>query len=341
MEVKKALFSFKPVDYMKNPHMFAGIAEIDLASGEIGRVLRIPAATFKSKHAFMANFIQGLCSDEKYIYASGWNFVVIVDLSDFRIVDSFSMAEMADVHSLSVDNESIYVISTATECLICVDKKTLKKKWVWGPNEKILNYDSTGFLPPFSNSFYRKGIRKLNLRKYVITPKYQNEETRYVHKTTSPYYRHHLNNVYVTDEFIYLNTKGWFNSKNSSVIKIKKQTRESSFFAKPGTFIGSHDGVIHKGHYYVTEADNNSVSRVNLNGSNLERFELEPKGYFVRGILLTGDVNFVGFTPLKNGDDSCKIISYNKDFSRKIKEFVLPDLCGHKQKTAVHTIIQF
>jgi hypothetical protein len=336
----KALFSFKPIDYLKIPHMFAGFAEIDLETGDIGRVIRIPAASFRTSRAFMTNFIQGLCVDENYIYASAWNFVVVIDRDDFTILDAFSTKEMADLHALDVDEENIYVISTATECLICLDKKSFEKKWIWGPNHEILNYGAFPFLPSWRNGQYRKLYRKYGWRKYVYTPKYRGQETRHVNKNNSSHYRHHLNDVNIIGDDLYLNTKGWFNSVDSAIIKIDKEGKNARFFVKPKTFIGSHDGILHKDRYYVTEADNNSVASVDSDGKDLKRFKLEPDGYFVRGLILEDDKNYVGFTPLRGTQDKAMIIEYDKEFSKPLQKIVIPDVCGENEQVAVHKMLK-
>jgi hypothetical protein len=332
--------SFKPVNYMRNRGTFAGLVRLDIDTGEISNILRLPSAAFRDRYAFMVPNAQALAVDGSIAYVGLWNCVVVVDLKSFSVIDAFSSPEMADVHSIAVSDEHVFIVSTATECVLCVDKSSFRIEWRWGPNEPILSYGHHGLLPGFRSRVYRAVIRRLGLLAYLRIPKYRTEETRFVHKTVSPYYRHHMNNVFFYENQLFLNTKGWFDTKTSSVIRLNLATMESDFFVKPGGFIGSHDGIFHDGWYYVTEADNNSLARSDCSGKRIERFPLQPEGYFIRGLARVDGFWFIGFTPQRGSTDPALIGVYEAQSLQRECLVRVPDLYGPGESVAIHTIVQ-
>ena len=89
---------------------------------------------------------------------------------------------MADVHSIAATPEHIFVVSTATECLLCFDRNDWRLLWRWGPNEPILARGARGLLPAFRSRYYRMAVRKLGLGSLLRVPEYRDGETRHVHK---------------------------------------------------------------------------------------------------------------------------------------------------------------
>lgn len=332
------LLSFKPVNYLRNRGTFAGLARLDTVTGKMDAVLRLPSAAFRDGCAFMVPNAQALAVDGSIAYVGLWNCLVVVDLKSFSVIDAFSSPEMADVHSVAVSDKHIFVVSTATECVLCIDKASFRREWRWGPNEPILSRGHRGLLPGLRSRVYRAAVRRLGLVSYLRIPKYQDEETRFVHKSVSPYYRHHLNNVFFYENQLYLNTKGWFDTTSSSVIRLDPATLEADFFVKPGGFIGSHDGMFHDGWYYVTEADNNSLARSDCSGQRIERFPLRPEGYFVRGLALVDGFWFVGFTPRRGSSNPTCVGVYEAKSLQRESLVRVPDLYCPGEPLAIHTI---
>lgn len=333
--------TFKPVEYMRHRGCFAGLMEVDSGTGELIRVLRIPAAAFRTKSSFMVPYAQALALEANTAYVGMWNYIAIVDLDDFSVVDSISYPEMSDVHSIAIDGNHIYIVCTASETLLCLDKETLEKKWVWGPGEPILSTGSVGILPMFRSRWYLAVLRRLGLNKYIRFRHVGGADTRHIHKSISPSYRHHLNNVAVHAGEIFLGTKGWFDTSRSSVIKIGPQGNNGSFFVLPGGFMGAHDAVFDKGFLYVTEADNGSIARANLYSGKINRYRLPASEYFVRGLCKVGDEWVVGFTPLRGSSrDACIGFLHGETFS--VRRFIkIPQVYGTGQPVAVHSIDTF
>jgi len=334
----KLLFTYKPVDYMRTLGSYAGLVRFDLDRGAYDRILRIPAPAYRSRPAFSVPFAQGLAVAGKTAYVGMWNTVVLVDLDSFEIIDAFSSPQMADVHSIAVSDEHIFVVSTATECLLCFDRANHQLCWRWGPDAQILGRGSRGILPGFRSRSYRMAIRRLGLGSLLGVPAYRDAETRHVHKSRSPYYRHHLNNVYIHESKLYLNTKGWFDSKSSSVIELDSESLEARFLVAPGGFIGSHDGLVYRDWFYVTEADNNSIARVSLATLVIERFPVQPDGYFVRGLAVVDDTFIIGFTPRRETGDPPCIGQYDAGDLQRIRLVEVPDLYGAGDPLAIHTL---
>ncbi|QIB65970.1 NHL repeat-containing protein [Kineobactrum salinum] len=286
----------------------------------------------------MAPYAQGLALYGGYAYVGLWNFVAVVCLTNFTIVNVFSASEMADIHSIAADRERLYILSTASECISCFSRKTYKKIWQWGPNEKILEGGGLAVLPSVQSRFYMSVLRKLGLARLVRTPAYRGEELRYIHKSRSRYYRHHVNNILLHNNNLYINTKGWFDTSSSSVICMDLETKRSRWLAEPGSFIGSHDGVIRNGNLYVTEADNSSLAWINLASKCIERVPLNPAGYFIRGLVEYGGSWIIGFTPRRGSGHELMLGIYDKSTLEHQEAIVIPSLHG-PDGTAIHSIM--
>jgi len=181
-------------------------------------------------------------------------------------------------------------------------------------------------------------LERLGVLRFCRTPRFNNPDMRHVHKTHSLYYRHHMNNVTLDGTDCLLNTKGWFDSSSSAVIRMNLQTREAGFYAKPGSFIGAHDGCFHDGFFYVTEADNNSLARLNPTNGAIERFPLNPEYYFVRGLASLNNNWLIGFSPLRNSQGSAQIGVYDQQTLKKLKTISIPPFYGDDLAVAIHTI---
>lgn len=331
------IISYKPIRYMHPLASYAGIARVNIDTGEVVNVLRIPSANFRTNKSFMVSNAQGLAIHNGLAYVGMWNYVAIVDLDTFTIIDGLSSPEFSDIHSLEVVEDQLLVISTASEVLSSFDLKTLKRNWYWGAaNSPILAGNSIKFLPPVRYRLQGKVYSLINGRKYARIPKTM-YESRHVHKTCSPYYRHHMNNVVHRNGDLYVNTKGWFDTTSSAVIKLNLRTFQEEFFAAPGTFMGSHDGNFDDGKYYVTEADNNSVAWIDTAGE-VNRVNLLPNNYFVRGLEKVGDKWVVGFTPRRNTDNECLLIVYDEKFKIPEKEIPIDGIMPKEAGVAVHAI---
>src|SRR5690606_8028125 len=96
------------------------------------------------------------------------------------------------------------------------------------------------------------------------------------HKSVSPYYRHHMNEVRnsADGKELLINTKGWFDTTSSAIIALDKETRRGRLLAEPGTFRGCHDGVVDGDWYVVTESDNNSIARLHIPSGEVERYAI-------------------------------------------------------------------
>ncbi|WP_017756534.1 hypothetical protein [Calidifontibacillus oryziterrae] len=331
------IISFKPVSYMNPKASYAGIARVNLESGKVEKLLKFPSAIFKTDKSFMTSNAQGLVLKDGIAYVGLWNYIAIVDLDTFTTIDAFSSPEFSDVHSLEIVDDHLYVVSTASEVISCFELSTLKRKWYWGaPNSNILKGGRFKFLPIVKNRYQRKIYNILNILKYVRTPN-KIIESRYIHKTCSSYYRHHMNNITYNQGHLYVNTKGWFDTRTSAVIKLNIDSLEEEFFVEPGGFIGSHDGYFFNGKYYVTEADNNSIAWKDSD-NKIERIQLKPENYFIRGLEKVNDSWIVGFTPSRGSNNVCLLKIYNEDFNIVKNEININDLLPREIGVAVHTI---
>lgn len=339
----KILATIKPVNYLSNKETFAYLIEVDFISTEIVRKLRIPAAAFKTKSAFMTNFAQGITIAGNKIFVTCWNFIVVIDYESFTIIDSFSHPYMVDLHGIDNDGENLYVTSTAIDSVLCFDINTFDLKWRWGPDENILT--GRKWLLPIPRCFINKKryfkifTNKLGL--YNINIKYKfNEHVdyRHIHKTRSPYHFHHLNDIKYYNGNLYISTGNWNGSLESSLIEILHESGEARFVSKPGSIKAIHDIVFFEKNIYVTESRNNTVAIVDKVSGSVSRIKVENKKYFVRGLCEINNTFVVGFSTMRNTKNEAKLVQYDLKLNKVLNEIDLGNMYSDKYNSAVHAI---
>jgi hypothetical protein len=339
----KILATLKPANYQNIHHDLHGIlVEIDWDTKTVLRSLKIPMASFHDDTAFMTPTLSGLCLSGRRLFATAWNFIVEIDYDSFRVVNAVSWPPMADLHGTSTDGKDLWVASTAIDAVLCLDLDTLNLKWRWGPDEPILcrerlaanNDRKTAIARSLSRYIPWLGRRSDQFNALYFIEK----EYRYVHKTKTSYHYHHLNGAYFHEGFLYVTTKGWNKDEGkSAVIKLDPHTRQAVFFVPPGGFHSMHDAVFVDDHLYVTEAWTNSVAWREPDGSIISR-QIEPSGYFVRGLCYIGSSFLVGLSTWRNTDLPAQIVEYDKELEHQLGIMDISMFYPDDMKTAVFTL---
>ncbi|MBF0371108.1 MAG: hypothetical protein HQL52_16785 [Magnetococcales bacterium] len=325
----KILATLKPERYEVGYHAYGVLAEIDWFQRRVIRTLKIPCASFRDDQAFMGPLIGGVCQVGNRIYVAFWNFIIEVDYDRFEIINTISTPQMADLHGMTTDGKHLWVASTAVESVLCLDIQSGKPLWRWGPDDPLLSQDPPPLMDRLRDRMKRGGGLKV--------PDLDKGEYRYVHKSRSPFYRHHLNEVTWHKGSLYVGTKGWFGEPYSAIIHLNPKTRAASFMVEPGGFMGAHDGVFHEGRFVVTESSKNGVAWRNPN-AEIIRQELHPARFFVRGLCFTGNSFLVGFTRVRKSKGPSWIIECDPRFNREFRRMELKGFYPPHQGTAIHAL---
>lgn len=349
------LITLKPLKHDSNEGCYSVLAELDSTTNTIIRKLLIPSANSTTSNGCIRSFSQGVQKVDDLIYVSGYNFILVVNYDSFTIIDSFSHPLMSDIHCIEVFEENIYAVSTTIDALLCFDKKTKALKWHWRAEDSNLQ-NKIGLNWRFSklrmkSSIFGKYFEKLGLNKRFKI-QFIKFDFRGIGKSNSPYHSSHLNELRVIDsKTILLGTKGWEDKglKKSSLIELSMVDMSAKFIAAPGSFIGSHDILNCGNTVIVTESINESISSLDMISKKISRFQLNKRGYFIRGIAKTSEGYLVGFSPNRNLLDSLNfknkdrknalIEYYNNDFTKVISEIELNNFYPDSTGCAVHNIV--
>ncbi|NGZ25961.1 MAG: hypothetical protein G8345_03605, partial [Magnetococcales bacterium] len=290
------LVTLKGEHYELPHHAYAVLAEIHWPSKKIVRSLKIPAASFRHDGAFMAPLAGGVCCHGDRVFMAMWNFIVEIDYDTFEIVNAVSNPWMADLHGLATDGGYLYVVSTAVTSLLALNLKDLSLAWQWGPEEPILGQGA---------SWWQRWSSSCG------------NEFRYIHKSRSCHYRHHLNDVRHRDGFLYLTTLKWLQQEGGAVIRLNPVNRQAEFLIPPGLIFGPHDGEWTQQGWLFTESAKNGVVWQREDGS-LNRMPLSPAPAFVRGLCAMEEGYLVGFTRRRQSATPSWIVEFSEDFGREI-----------------------
>ncbi|MBF0309569.1 MAG: hypothetical protein HQL56_08585 [Magnetococcales bacterium] len=324
----KILATFKPEWYELPDHSYGVVAEIDWSNKTILRQLRLPSASFRDDTAFQAPLLGGLTQIGNRLFVALWNCIVEIDYATFQVVNAVSHPWMADLHGMTTDGKRLWVVSSAVEAVLCFDAESLTPLWRWGPDQAILEHGAPawrGWWP----------LRLFDPRRKAVEREY-----RYIHKSRSPYRRHHMNDIRFHQGLLYITTHRWFDSKAGAIIRLDPESREAHFHVPPGSFQGMHDGEFRDGRLYVTESAANSVAWREADGRPEHR-SLQPAPYFVRGLCQGENDSFlVGFTRLRRSEAPSWIIEYDATFTREISRLDVSCFYPAKQGTAVHALLR-
>ncbi|MEG3640534.1 hypothetical protein [Magnetococcus sp. PR-3] len=308
----KLLLTIKPVMYHQSTASYAVLAEVDWAQQRVLRQLRLPAASYRCDEAFMAPLIGGVCHWGNRLFIAMWNYIVEVDYHTFQIVNSFSTPQMADLHGITTDGQTLWVAAAATEMVLGFDLKSLKPVWQWGPDAAILGSHPHLRIPPAWNQGWKaRFLYHLNNKTpQALLP----GEHRHQHKSRSASYHHHLNDVTYHQGKLYVTTSNWYNTNNpGAVIEVDPTTSQTRFMAQPGSFDGTHDTLFVDDRLYVTESRRNGIAWIEADGE-IHRQKVEPSPYFVRALHWTGEHFLTGFTRLRHTQDPALLIAFDQNW---------------------------
>lgn len=348
----RLLVALKPLTHDTRLQSYAVLAEVDFEKKEIIRTLKIPAANFTSSNGYMRSNFQGISTIGKLAYLSLWNYIVIVDLTTFEILDAFSHPLMSDLHGIHVTKDEILVCSTGIDTLLCFNRETQTLKWHWRPDESALS-KKLAVATPFNLLLHKHNFVSKVLVKFGLYGKahgkirskfHPNGEYRGLDKTRSMLHAHHLNEVNVLDDGkIYVLTKGWNDSISSTLVELDPRTMQAKFLVGPAGFCGAHDIVKADGKLYVTESGSESIGSVSLGASGtVNHFSLGQTGAFVRGLLSLPCGDFlVGFTPPRNAKTEARqatIQRYDSSFAAVQDEMILDGIYSDQVGGAIHAM---
>ncbi|MBF0624815.1 MAG: hypothetical protein HQL82_08410 [Magnetococcales bacterium] len=336
----RVLVTIKAERYELPHHAYAILAEVDWSRRRIVRALKIPTASFRQPHAFMAPLSGGGCCVGARVFMALWNFVVEVDYSSFQIVNAVSSPWMADLHGMTTDGSSrLWVASTAVETVLTLDLHTLETIGRWGPDQAILAWRGDHDTPESPWRRLWQGWSRYRQRGVWPRHRWRPGDYRWMHKSRSPYYRHHLNEVTWHAGQLYVATKGWNDGESSAVLRLDPSSGDAGFFVRPGGFRGVHDGLFQEGRLLVTESGSNGVAWRAADGS-LHRQHLDPAPSFVRGLCaLPDDEGFlVGFTRLRGRLDPALVVGFDPTWQRELGRVDVSGFYPPEMGAAVHAI---
>ncbi|MEO5367838.1 MAG: hypothetical protein H7831_16050 [Magnetococcus sp. WYHC-3] len=325
----KLLASFKPEWYERPHHSYGVIARIDWPSRQVEAVLRLPSASYRHRDAFMAPLTGGICRLGERLFAAMWNHLVEIDLRTLTVTNAVSHPWMADLHGMTTDGKHLWVVASASECLLCLDPDTLDVMWRWGPDDAILESHPPAGFPPLQ--LWQRWRRQ---RAAAVFP----AEWRHVHKSRSPLYRHHLNDVSWHRGALYLTTLSWFQQPGGAVLRLDPRDRRASFLATPGSLAGPHDGEDDGGRLLVTQSRARAVAWVDHDGTVTSR-TVTPDPCFVRGLCPTPTGWLVGFTRLRRSADPSWIVEYDREFLHERGRMDVSGFYPPEQGCAVHALL--
>lgn len=336
--MSRYLVTFKPQQYLTPTHNYAILAEIDWSQKKILREIRFPSASYAHKKAYHAPLIGGICRIGNRVFVTMFNYIVEVDYESFRLVNSFSHPYMVDLHGMATDGEKLYVVATGIDAVLCFDIHTFDLLWRWGPDEPILFKDRVeaeiGKDALISVPLVGEKRRKQIEQKQV----FRDADYRYMRKDMTGYHHHHMNDVILKNDMLYITTKQWNHQQKGAVIRFDLNTRQTEFAVQPDTLDGLHDGVWLDECLYMTESGANQVAWLSPDGQVSHR-KVEPSPYFLRGLCDTGTSWLVGFSTLRNTDLPALIVEYNRDFTQIVSQMDVSECYPPEKATTIHAII--
>lgn len=315
----KLLATLKPERYELPHHSYGVLAEIDWPARRVVRTLKFPSASFRDERGFMAPLVGGVCAVGRRLFMALWNGVVEIDYDTFQVVNAVSSPWMADLHGMDSDGHLLYVAATGVTALLALDLADLSTVWQWGPDEPLLRH---------GESLRQRWCR------LMARPQ---REFRHTHKSRSPHYRHHLNDVCHHQGYLYLTTLKWFDSPGGAVIRLHGPSRQAEFFIPPGGVFGPHDGLFAEGRYLVTESAANGVAW-RLAQGEIQRARLGERA-FVRGLCRLGDGFLVGFTRLRHHPAPSWIIEFDGCFQKELGRMDVSGFYPPDVGTAIHALL--
>ena len=337
--MSRYLVTLKPEKYHTPNHSYAILAEIDWQTQEVVREIRFPSAYFSTDQAYMSPVIGGVCAVGNRIFVALWNYIVEIEYTKFRIVNSFSHSYAVDLHGINTDGEYLYVASTGIDALLCFDIDTFELQWRWGPDEPILYHDRVMSQLESDTVASIPGMKSLRQESLIRQQAFVNRDYRYQRKGMTGYHHHHLNDVIIHGDHLYITTKQWNHQQRGAIIKLNAKTRKADFFVEPDSLDGLHDGVWYQDKFCVTESGANQVAWCDEAGQ-VKHQKIEPSPYFVRGLCDTGESWLVGFSTLRNTELPAQIVEYNRNFTEKLSAMDVSHFYPREKSTAIHTIIK-
>ncbi|ABK43095.1 hypothetical protein Mmc1_0574 [Magnetococcus marinus MC-1] len=333
----KLLVTLKPEGYEKPTASYGVVAEIDWERRCVLRQLRLPSASFRCGEAFMAPLIGGLCLTGHRLFVAMWNHIVEIDYPSFEVVNAFSTPQMGDLHGLTTDGTTLWVTATATEMVLGFDLNTMELIWQWGADAPILASYPQLYRPPRWRQNWRKRLA-YHLQGGPQHPPLAAGEHRHRHKSCSPTYHHHLNDVTYHKGKLYVTTSGWYGSQNpGAVIELDPNSHAAHFVAPPGSFDGTHDTVFVDDTLFVTESRRNSLAWLNSDGRT-GRHTLQPSPYFVRGLCWSNHLFIVGYTRMRGTQDPALLVAFNRHFA-PMGQMALDQFHPPALGSAIHAVI--
>lgn len=333
------LVTFKPEKYHTPSHSYAILAEIDWETKQVIREIRFPTAVYTHPQAFMAPATGGICETNGRIFVALWNYIVEVDYETFAIVNSFSHPYTVDLHGMDIDGKYLYVTATAIDAVLCFDIETSELVWRWGPDETILYEDRIASQLQSDVLMSIPIVRSYRQQRVYRQERFVDGEYRFRHKKNTGYHHHHLNDVILHENSLYVTTKQWNKKQKGAIIKLDLETHEAEFFVQPDSLDGLHDGIWVNDNFYVTESGANQVAWCDAQGQ-VTHHKIEPSPYFVRGLCDTGTSWLVGFTTLRDTGLPAKIVEFNRDFTETISTMDVSGFYPSEKSTAIHSILR-
>lgn len=337
MMATNILVTFKPEKYATPTHSYAILAEVNWETKQVIREIRFPTSAFSHPQAFMSPLIGGVCVTNGRIFVAMWNYIVEVDYTTFAIVNSFSHPYTADLHGIDTDGKYLYVTATALDAVLCFDIDTFELVWRWGPDVPILYQDRMTSQLQSDRLMSIPIVRLFRQRRVHHQQRFHDREYRFRHKKNTGYHHHHLNDVIIHENNLYVTTKQWNKKQKGAIIKLDLGSHEAEFFVPPNSLDGLHDGVWYKDHLYVTESGANQVAWCDKQGHITHR-QIEPAPYFVRGLCDTGESWLVGFTTQRDTDLPAQIVEFNRDFTETLSTMNVSRFYPPEKATAIHSI---
>lgn len=337
--MSRYLVTFKPEKYSTPTHSYAILAEIDWSTQQIVREIRFPSAAFSDVQAYMAPSIGGVAVVNKRVFVAMWNYIVELDYDSFSIINTFSHPYMADLHGMDADGHYLYVASTAIDAILCFDIDSFDLIWRWGPDVPILYNDRITSQLQESKLTTVPYIKSRYEKRFVRMERFRDRDYRFRSKKISGHHHHHLNDVILHDNVLYITTKQWNDTQKGAVLQLDLASRIVEFFVQPDNLDGLHDGVWLQNRFYVTESGANQVAWCDTNG-HVTHQKIEPSPYFVRGLCDTGTSWLVGFTTRRKTNLPAKIVEINRDFTEPLMTMDVSHFYPSEKSTAIHAIIR-
>ncbi len=336
--MSRYLITLKPEKYQTPQYSYAVLAEVDWASQELIRQIRFPSASYGHSEAYHAPLIGGVCTVGERVFVAIYNAIIEIDYTSFQIVNSISHPYMVDLHGMATNGQYLYVASTGIDAVLCFDINTFDLVWRWGPDVPILykdrlqselDADIIASLPVIGES-RRKNIQQKQ--------QFRDLDYRHMRKGMTGYHHHHLNDVILRDDTLYITTKQWNNQLKGAVIQLDLTSNSAGFFIPPDSVKGLHDGVWIDDTFYMTESGENQVVWRNPDGT-LTHYAVEPSPYFVRGLCDTGASWLVGFSTQRDTGLPAQVVEFSRDFTKTRHQMDVSFFYPSEKSTAIHSIM--